>query len=378
MIARAWPAALALPLALAGCGDDGGPAVEPDVCAVTDGDGVGVPLTGELCNRLSTYRLFDDVVAQAPTAGLVPYDLNTPLFSDYTDKLRWLWLPPGEAMTWSDQDSFAMPVGTLIAKTFAYPLDQRDRSLGRRLLETRLLVHQQDGWKAASYVYDPAGEDAPGGPGELEATLAKGGAFLDVAWIDVAGATRTNHYAVPNINQCGQCHEETEDLVGPIGPKARHLNRPDPDGEGNQLAGLVARGQLTGAPAPAAWPATPRFDDEAAPLEARARGWLDINCAHCHNPRGAARTSGLDLSLAQQDPAMLGICKAPVAAGTGSGGRRFGIVPGKPDESILVFRLESTEPQIRMPELGRNLVHAESVALIRAWISAMPGSCTPP
>lgn len=366
-------AALGLALA-AGCGDPG-PAEEPETCTVPEGAGVGVPVTGDLCKRLSTYRLFDDVLAQDPVAGLVPYDLNTPLFSDYTDKLRWIWVPPGASMTWSDTDSFAMPVGTLIAKTFAYPVDRRDRDLGRRLLETRLLVHQEAGWKAASYVYDEASL-AEGVP---EATIAKAGAHIDASWIDEAGAERTNRYAVPNINQCSQCHEETEDVLGPIGPKARHLNRMNPGTSGNQLEGFIARGQLAGAPLPGAWPSVPVYDDPEAPLDARARGWLDINCAHCHNPRGAARTSGLDLTPGQTDLAKIGVCKAPVAAGTGSGGRRFGIVPGQPDASILVFRLESTEPEIRMPELGRNLVHAEGVALIRAWIEAMPGSCeTPP
>jgi uncharacterized repeat protein (TIGR03806 family) len=375
VIARGGAAALALALA-AGCGGgDDGPAVEPDVCAVPDGEGVAVPVDGELCDRLSTYRLFTDVAAQTPAAGLRPFDLNTPLFSDYTDKARFLWLPPGAPMTWSDGDTFAMPVGTLIAKTFAYPRDRRERSLGRRLLETRLLVHQSDGWKAAAYVYDPAGADAPGG---LDATISKAGDFLDVDWIHDDGAARHNRYVVPNINQCGQCHEETVDRLGPIGPKARHLNRAIPGGGGNQLAGWIDRGELTGAPAPGSWPSAPVFDDPEAPLDVRARAWLDINCAHCHNPRGAARTSGLDLSITQTDPAMYGVCKAPVAAGTGSGGRQFGIVPGQPDASIFVFRLESTEPEIRMPELGRNLVHTESLALIRAWIEAMPGSCTAP
>lgn len=363
--------AAALTLALAGlvlaaCGSDDGPTAEPDVCTVADGDGPAAPLAGPLCKRLSSYRLFTDLPTQATAAGVVPFDVNTPLFSDYTDKLRWLWLPDGQAMTWSDVDSFAMPVGTILAKTFAYPVDRRDPARGRRLLETRLLVHQTAGWKAAAYVYDPEAS---------EATISLAGDFLDTTWIHDDGAARTNRYVVPNPNQCGNCHEETKDVLGPIGPKARHLNRDARDGTGNQLAGLVARGQLTGAPAPATWPRAPAFDDPAVPVAARARAWLDINCAHCHNPRGAARTSGLDLSLAQNDPAMLGVCKIPVAAGAGSGGRRYGIVPGQPDASILVFRLESTEPQIRMPELGRNLVHAESVALVRQWVSEMKGSC---
>ena len=111
-------------------------------------------------------------------------------------------------------------------------------------------------------------------------------------------------------------------------------------------------------------------------LDERARAWLDINCGACHNGRGgAARTSGLYLDLAQTDLHELGLCKAPVAAGRGSGGRIYGIVPGQPDASILVFRIESIEADVKMPELGRNLVDAEGVALIRQWIAQLPGTC---
>jgi len=63
------------------------------------------------------------------------------------------------------------------------------------------------------------------------------------------------------------------------------------------------------------------------------------------------------------------------STGRGSGGRQYDILPGRPDASIMTYRIESTEPEIKMPELGRNLVHEEGAALIRAWIAAMPGSC---
>ncbi|HEY8146982.1 MAG TPA: hypothetical protein VIG06_30085, partial [Kofleriaceae bacterium] len=101
-------------------------------------------------------------------------------------------------------------------------------------------------------------------------------------------------------------------------------------------------------------------------------------CAHCHNPSGPARTSGLDLRAEQVEPSAYGICKTPVAAGAGSGGRKYGIVPGQPDDSILLFRLESVEPAVRMPEILRQTVHQESTALIREWIASLEGDCTPP
>ena len=96
-----------------------------------------------------------------------------------------------------------------------------------------------------------------------------------------------------------------------------------------------------------------------------------MNCAHCHNPDGPARTSGLDLRYTQDDPSKVGFWKTPVAAGRGSGGRLFDIVPGKPDESILMYRLESMEPGIMMPELGRRLVDTAGVSLVREWIAKL-------
>ena len=130
------------------------------------------------------------------------------------------------------------------------------------------------------------------------------------------------------------------------------------------LVGRRPRPRLPG------WPSgtTPR----SGTLDARARAWLEINCAHCHNPDGPARNSGLDLLASQRNPTSFGIFKTPVAAGLGSGGLSYDIVPGQPDQSILAYRIASTHPGVMMPELGKRLVHEEGVALIRQWIAAMP------
>jgi uncharacterized repeat protein (TIGR03806 family) len=352
-------AAALVALGLVACGDGGDP------CSIP-GDGPGVD-PARFCDQLASYRLFDDLATQEVAAGLVPYDLNTPLFSDYAGKERWIWLPPGTAMTWSDGDAFGMPAGAVIVKTFSYAHDRRDPGLGRRLLETRLLIRDAASWRGASYVYGEDGTDA---------TLAIAGATLDTSWIHDDGEPRTNRYAVPNKNQCKECHGEHDDVLDALGPKARHLNRSGLDGQ-NQLQALIDRGALTGAPPPAQWPrAAVATDPSTGTIDERARAWLDINCGNCHNERGGmARTSGLYLDITQTDPAALGVCKAPIAAGRGSGDRKYGIVPGQPDASILMFRIESTESEIKMPELGRNLVDAEGVAVIREWISQLPGSC---
>jgi uncharacterized repeat protein (TIGR03806 family) len=175
------------------------------------------------------------------------------------------------------------------------------------------------------------------------------------------------------MNDCKACHEIGKTLQ-PIGPKARNLNKDYAyeDGLENQLEHWVRAGVLTGAPAPTNAPRLAVWDDpETGSLDQRARAWLDVNCAHCHNPLGPASTSGLDLRYTQHEPVKLGLMKTPVAAGIGSGKLYHDIVPGKPEESILVYRISSMDPGVMMPEVPRRLVHEEGVALIREWIAAM-------
>jgi hypothetical protein len=138
---------------------------------------------------------------------------------------------------------------------------------------------------------------------------------------------------------------------------------------------------LTGAPADKGSIDTiPLWDDATASLDDRARGYLDINCAHCHQPNiGAADTSGLYLEYYRPFGTEVGLCKPPVAAGQGSGGLDYSIVPGDAAASIMNFRMDSNAPQIRMPEIGRSVIHTEGVALIRDWINAMnPVTCAAP
>jgi len=115
--------------------------------------------------------------------------------------------------------------------------------------------------------------------------------------------------------------------------------------------------------------------DAGAPVAERARSYLDVNCAHCHQASATASNTALRLDATGPADWSLGLCKASVAAGKGTGDRIFDIVPGKPDESILAFRLASLEGGVMMPELGRSTVHQEGLQLIRDWIAAMPGHC---
>lgn len=301
--------------------------------------------------RLADYGLFD--ASGAPAPGVTPYTLNTPLFSDHAEKARYVWLPPGTKADYRATGALAFPVGTVLIKRFAFPADLRQPTRNVRQIETRLLIHRADGWVALSYVEEDGG-----------AVLKRAGKRVPVQFIDKGGQPQAIDYTVPNQNQCKTCHQSGE-AITPIGPTAANLN------DGRQLMQWQASGRLAGLPA-TGWPRLARWDDAAEPLAARARAYLAVNCGHCHNRAGFASNSGLYLNPEESEPAHLGVLKRPVAAGRGSGGLEFSILPGQPDRSILLHRMESSEPGIMMPQFGRALAHAEGIALIRQWIAAMP------
>ncbi|MFT3898288.1 MAG: SO2930 family diheme c-type cytochrome [Thermomonas sp.] len=321
--------------------------------------------------------------------GVLPYDLATPLFTDYAHKLRTVWMPKGKAARYSAGEEFDFPVGTIFSKTFYYPRGEGDAVLRSaddgpdlrgggldlskmRLVETRLLVRRKDGWVALPYVWNAA---------QTEASLKRGGELVPLTLVAIDGSREQAEYEVPDQNQCGGCHgtDTTSKALHPLGPKARHLNRDFAYAQGseNQLVRWTHAGFLAGAPAPQSAPRDADWRDPSQPLEARARAYLDINCGHCHSPRGPGNTSGLWLNAATNEPLRLGRCKLPIAAGMGTGDRRHDVVPGKPDASIMPFRMASDDPSVMMPELGRSVVHDEGVQLIRDWIAAMQGNCGP-
>ena len=325
--------------------------------------------------------------------GVVPYDLITPLFTDYAGKLRAIYVPKLGAVSYDPEKTFDFPVGTIISKTFYYPVPAgADRMDGRvlpavgadtqsgaagldlshvRLIETRILARRANGWVALPYVWNES---------QTDAVLMRTGTLVPLTLQRAGGGTEEIAYAVPNVNQCASCHtpNNASRQIAPIGPKARHLNKSFPytDGTENQLAHWQRIGILTGAPAPNVAPRNADYRDTSVPLAGRARAYLDINCGHCHNSAGLARTTGLYLDSTVTEVRRLGYCKPPVAAGPGTGDHIFDIVPGKPDDSIIAFRVAATQPGIRMPEVGRSIAHAEGVDLIRQWIASLQGSCS--
>lgn len=322
---------------------------------------------------LSAYRFFRDAGARTPNDRVTPYDLNTPLYSDGALKFRYAYIPAGQPAQYREDGVFEFPVGTVLIKTFAFAADMRRPTENVRFLETRLLIRRTEGWIAYPYVWNDA---------QTEARLSPIGATIPVNFTNEQGQAIALDWSVPNRNQCKGCHDLAGELT-PIGPTARNLNRQYHypytqsidvvllhDEPQDQLGYWVEQVMLDRAPAE-----TPRapnaYDSNTGSLDSRARAYLDVNCAHCHNPQGPAHTSGLDLRWSQHEPIAWGVGKRPVAAGRGSAGFEFAIEPGHPERSILLHRMRSTDPGVMMPETGRTLVDERGAALIEEWIARM-------
>ncbi len=372
------------------------------------------------CEYLSQYNLFADPTEprSGPNENGVLFDLTTPLFSDYAQKARFAFLPPGEPATWQEGDidspnaTLNFPVGTVIAKTFWF-----DDQGAHDVVETRLLIHREasDGssfWEGMAYIWETDGSG-----NRTDARLAVAGGTAAVSWnftdpdpdVPAPGnvyAGSTPDYSIPHANQCGNCHINDDRQPGdaPIGPKVRLLNRPMDYGTGpeNQLQHWVDASLLSGAPALALdgelvatnVQRAPRFnvpgDSASIPAsepgrlaqmsaaeideELRVRAWLESNCAHCHNRDGLAQSTGVFLDTFRVVNLNYGICKTPTTAGSSSGGRDFDIVPTSADDSIVSFRLHSTNPSEMMPPIARSVSHGEAVALLDHWIDTIVDS----
>lgn len=362
------------------------------------------------CPELQQYGLFADPQdpRHSPNSGGMYYRINTPLFSDYAVKYRFIFVPPGEQIRYADyegdpdiawdnnaQRSLDFPVGSVIVKTFAFRTDDESgNTTDENVVETRLLIKRQQYdrvvWVGMAYRW----RDTANG---RIAELLPEGSNVDVSFdyldedpevLDGDGARQrytgtAEHYAIPAASSCAACHGGTTRDPGtsPISTKPRHLNRDEhcaaTGSKLNQLDCLVATGLLEPLPdVPANLERTPRWNvpgDSGEPANSsqdvnkRMRAYLDINCSYCHSHDGRAAFSRLYLDSFRPIDRHLGICRMPVTNGR-YGSRRFDIEPGNAEASILHHR-DIINGVMRMPPLARSLENREAAALMTDWIN---------
>ena len=326
---------------------------------------------GEIPALLSQTGAFSNLASLTPAAGVIPYDIIAPLWSDGAEKFRWIAIPndgthdsAAEQISYNEEGDWSFPEGTVLIKHFELALDETNPSQTRRL-ETRFLVHGEGGtYYGFTYRWNPAGTDA---------NLIDSFETEEFTITETGGGTRQQTWYYPGRGECMVCHTPAAGFV--LGPKARQLNSdilyPVTGRTGNQLESLNhinAFNPAVNINALASLPTSSNLADGSASLGDRARSYLDANCAGCHRPGGGTRSS-IDLRF-QVDLEDTGILNGDVIDPLGIDGAKV-IVPGRPDQSILYHRLSQVGTSEAMPPLAKNKLDDDAVMLINDWIVSL-------
>jgi uncharacterized repeat protein (TIGR03806 family) len=312
-------------------------------------------------SKLSDTELFQDLEALAPAEGLMEYAIIAPLWSDGSQKRRFVAIPEGKRARFEARGSWTLPSGTVLVKHFAIALDEREPDALHKL-ETRVLVVDEDGIYGATYKWRSDQSDAD---------LLLEHEEEELLIIDEDGEERVQTHIYPSPAECLRCHRHDE-RAG-LGLATAQLNRPL-DGV-NQLRAWHANGLFENVPGDLddedtvdALPRHAALDDEGAPLEQRVRSYLEANCAHCHGGNdlhGARWDARSETPLAQAN-----ILDAPLTGPTHDETLRI-VAPGAPERSQLYLRATSTDRARRMPPLGSSRPDPAFEQALRAWIESL-------
>ena len=341
--------------AFSSCGSDDGytqpPGPDPEPVSPVVLDLNAVPYS-----KLSDYKFYEgELKNMEPAYKVIPYDLNSTLFTDYAHKKRFLWMPAGQKATYdADGKILNFPTGTVLIKNFYY--DNVQPANTRKIIETRLMIKKATGWIFANYVWNDA---------QTEASLTDTNGFVDIAWLE-NGTPKSTTYEIPHPNDCFTCHKSGSTAM-PIGPKPQNLNKnfTYAGGSMNQLSKWIEVGYLESAPSTIA--STVDWTDTSKPLDMRARSYLDINCAHCHTDGGHCDYMAMRFSFTETaTPVNLGICVTPFESP-----QPFLIAGRSIERSAVYDRMTTNIESKRMPLIGRTIVHDEAAAMIEQWINSM-------
>lgn len=305
--------------------------------------------------RLSETGLFEDTRTLAPSPSLVPYDVNTELWSDGAHKRRWLALPAGESIDFDAEQAWSFPTGTVTVKHFELQLEPA-RPDSRTRLETRVMVHERYGWAGYSYRWNEAQTDA-----EL-VTAPRYETYV----VREDGRDSPRHWYFPSGSDCLRCHTPKYGEV--LGIRTRQLNRIGPGGK-NTLADWNERGMFrTDIGDPSRYPAHPAIDDARASVDARARAYLDVNCAICHH-RGGPAPGSIDMRVqtALPDMNLVGV-RSEEALGLPAERR---LAPGHHASSSVWQRMRRRD-RASMPPLATYVSDEAASEVIARWIDEMP------
>jgi uncharacterized repeat protein (TIGR03806 family) len=315
--------------------------------------------------KLSDYKFFQGTMSdQNPAIGVLPYKPTSELFTDYAKKSRFVWLPSGTKTTYSsDDDVLSLPIGGCLIKTFYY--DNIQPSNTKKIIETRLLIKKDTGWIFADYVWNEQ---------QTEAFLDLNGSTVPLEILH-NGSPISINYKIPTASDCFLCHA-VGGLNKPIGIKPQNLNSnySYSSGSMNQLAKWISVGILDNN-LPSTIQSVVDYNDVSKSLDLRVRSYFDIQCSHCHQVGGNAEYVNLRMAFSQtSDPAMMGVCLNPALLVPGIVHGRV-VQPSDVANSTLNYMVTTNNPSLRMPRLGRTVVHQEGVDLIQQWINSLGTPC---
>lgn len=321
--------------------------------------------------KLSDYHFFTGELNELnPSERVIPYKPASELFSDYAHKKRFVWMPSNVKASYDGDDNVLnFPIGSVLIKTFYYDNVQPENVT--KIIETRLLIKKNDGWKAYDYIWNND---------QTEATLDVdgNGHFIPITWIE-NNTTKSTNYKIPSQTECVTCHKinptQTGEITIPIGPKPQNLNTIFNYGtsSNNQLDQWISEGLIDNTlPDRANIRSTIDWKDTNFSLELRARSYIDINCAHCHRDGGHCDYTPQRFNFSNTDMHTFGVCLTPLFT---IPNKPFVINGGNADRSELIYRINTTIGSEMMPIIGRTLIHEEGVQLMTEWINSLPANC---
>lgn len=329
-----------------------------------------------LPQSLSETGAFTNLSNLTPLDGLIPYELVESFWSDGALKKRWIGIPndgshdtAAEKISYSENDNWNLPIGSVLVKHFEMPIDENNPSVTKRL-ETRFSVKAANGqFYFVTYKWNDA---------QTDAVLLTSGLDETINIAKANGTTESQVWRYPSTAECVTCHNQS--TGGTIGVRTRYLNKdltyPKTGRTGNQLVTLSHLGildELITDSDTSTLLTYKAIDDSNASIDEKARSYIDINCAYCHQAGSDVRANfDLRMSLNLTET---GLLTAGFNNSLGVPGEAI-LVEGEPDKSILYLRANSLVPGIAMPSVAKGKIHDEGVALIEEWIRQL--GATPP
>ncbi len=319
--------------------------------------------TPDFPRRLSETGLFADTKNHEPAAGVIPYSVNSPLWSDHAAKERFIALPGDEKIEYTPERGWRFGDGAVLVKTFSLEMHRGDPKSARRL-ETRIMTRYQGEWAGYTYLWNDEQSDA-----ELLGSDALQRTY-EIHDDDAPGGVRKQTWHFPSRAECMICHNEKGGFI--LGISTIQMNRDHPYAEGtaNQIDTLNHLG-LFSKPLPEP---TEKLAQLVDPLDAthdltiRARSYLAANCVHCHRYKGGGN-SNMKLMFEQPLVETETVDVTPLHGTLGITDGKL-IAPGAPERSLIYRRMLLTK-QGRMPHIGSLEVDEQGAALLRAWIAQL-------